>query len=388
MAFVARRQVDRTLADEAPPGWREQLRSALAAAHAAGLVHGRLSPGTVLVEGERVLLGELRLPPGDDDDAFAADLAALDALDPPRRRRRATGVIAAVLVLGALIAAALLLRDAEEDVPGVPAGAVAAGSALAAGGAPRDCSGRAPEAGSVGCTLIGIRDGRPVTAPATGVIRSWTVRGARGDLAVQVVRRRADGNYAEAGRSQYAPVDGTRQVAADVPVRRGDLLGLELGPGAGIAREDGRVLRFAGPLDLPRPPRRPDAAPAGGAPLVRFELVPGARPRVPPSVTGAAAARLPAGRTLAVQTLEPGAGRVLTVRLVEAGGGVALDLFRDGRRRSRTPAPGLDPAGRLDVFEQGFTTADVIRVRWRNPGVRLPLLHGWTVRGDRLVMLH
>ena len=71
--------------------------------------------------------------------------------------------------------------------------------------------------------------------PLRGVIRRWVVRGASGELALQVVRRRG-GGYVSVARSRSAsvPDDGVHVLPANLAVRAGDLIGVQLAPGAAI----------------------------------------------------------------------------------------------------------------------------------------------------------
>lgn len=75
------------------------------------------------------------------------------------------------------------------------------------------------------------------------MIRRWALRGAQGQVLLQVARRVAPGRYITvgSGQPQIVPASDAHAFAADLAVRRGDLLALELRPGAGVG-----VVRRAG----------------------------------------------------------------------------------------------------------------------------------------------
>lgn len=392
--------------------------SALEAAHAEGLAHGSLTAQDVFVAGDRAYLAELVVA-DDEPGAIAADLLAYAGLvgrcrdassrpdtaellrrSWPARRRRVMLGAAAAATLVAAVGVALLdpgPSQAPAPAPPVPAGRIALGSDLVAGRiAARDCEGRRPGRNSAGCTLLPVdAEGRPEVVPRTGVIRAWSVRGARGGMAVQVLRRGSGGRFSEVGRSQFAtvPGSGAHVFAADLPVRRGDLLALELEPGAGVGVREapggGGALTWIGPLELMRTARPADRSGIRGEELlVRFELVAGARRRMPPQAFGAAAEDQPAGVAIEREEVELSAGRVVAVSVVRVGDRIAVDLARSGRRVARIEVPDASPAGRLVVFEQGFTTADFVRLQWRNPGRRPLVIHGFAVRANRLEYIY
>ena len=379
----------------------EDVQAAVGAAHAAGLVHGDLTPDAVFVDGDRASLAELVVPL-DPVEEMAADRRALQRLRegvavpaaplPPRRPRRLMAA-GALIVTVALVAALAVRRDAPAPAPPLTAGAVALGSDLAAGALTvRDCEGRAPDANSLGCTLVPLdAGGRPVAVPADGVLRGWAVRGARGGVAVQVVRRDRRGAYAEVARSQVAVArDGPQRFSAEVPVRRGDLLGVELQPGAGVGtRAGGAAMRWMGPLEIIHAPRPPDgAAPRITGVLVRFDVVPGARLREPPQLVGEAAAAAPPAPSVRGAGVELGSGAGVRLTLVRTASGMAFDLWRGDRRVARMAVPDADPRGRLVSLEQGFAAADYVRLQWRNPRGGPLLVHGYRVSERRLRMLH
>lgn len=422
--FVARRLLGGgTLAQAlaAGPPQPERLRQMLAdvaagleAAHAAGLVHGALSAETVQLDDGRAHLVAL-VAPEDREAEIVADRRAFAALleqvhqvrrvPAPLRQlhaarsvsgRRRVAALAVVVAAAAVVA----LRPAGEQeslAPAVPRGQVAIGSPLSPGPvSARDCEGRGPAENSPSCTLLPVAaDGRPVTAPADGVVRGWAVRGARGTLAVQVVARDPDGRHREVGRSQFVQVsgDGPQRFVTELPVRRGERLALELAPGAGIgvrAAEPGLgAQQWIGPLELIRVPRAPDpSAIRDGAIQVRFDFAPGAARRRPAQLLGDAARSAPAGEVIETEEVEIAGGSVVAVSLVRLPGRLVMDLGRGGRRAARIDVAGADPEGRLVILEQGFTTRDYVRVQWRNPGGDPLVIHGYAVRSDRLELVH
>jgi hypothetical protein len=82
---------------------------------------------------------------------------------------------------------------------------------------------------------------------------------------------------------------------------------------------------------------------------LRVGLLPGGERRLPSTVTGAAAARLPAGRVLKRRT-ERLQGRRIDVALVQLGDRFAIDQFTDRRRAARIDVPGLRPGAQITRF--------------------------------------
>jgi hypothetical protein len=380
--------------------------SALDAAHREGIVHGAVGAGNVLLDGRgRALLSDFGLSGGEPtvqaDRAAFAELVrsslgrsmpllpdpgpvpapghlvrlvrqALPVERTPRRRRRRAGL--AICAAGGLLGAALvLLTGAEpERVPAAAPGAEVLGSSLAGGEVESvDCEGRPPSGGSQACTVVQTRlAGRPLVPAAAGVIRRWTVRGARGKLALQVIRRRGDG-YVAAASTPYALVrdESIHVLPADLGVRAGDRVGVQLAPGAAVGLRPGgtgaATARWLGRLAVePRPVELGAGTGFDHEILVRVEYVPGARPAHAGRLSGRPARQAPAGRELGSRTLEV-RGRVRRVAVVRLEGSVALDLFSGERRLARLPVPEADPAGRLQEFSVSGGTYPV--VRWRNP---------------------
>jgi hypothetical protein len=260
-------------------------------------------------------------------------------------------------------------------VPPVSPGAQVLGSALpSAGVGSVDCDGRTPGGSSPACTVVQTRlPGRLLVAPRDGVIRSWQVRGARGELALQVLRRQG-GRFAVTARSGYeeVPDDGLHVLPAQLPIRAGQVVGVEITPGAAIGvRTDVRAptARWFGPLIWDA--RTPDRGAGSGFDhelLLRVEYMPGAKWSPPAQLTGPAAERAPAGNELVRRNVEVRGGRVRTVALVRLGNGVAFDLFEGERRLARLLIADADPRGGLVTLAP--YSEPVLRLRWRNPDGR------------------
>jgi serine/threonine-protein kinase len=361
-----------------------EVAAALDAAHASGIVHGSVSARNVLVGSDgRALLTDFGL--GDADASAESDRAELQELarsaaavlpPPPRPARRAN--ILAGIAAAALVATAAALFGGSDPKPGhglqVLAGARVLGSALApAGIESRDCNGRPPSGASPQCTLVQTRlTGRVLVAPGDGVIRRWTVRGGRGRLALQVLRPHGR-SFDAVTRTDYADIsgDGLHRLPANLPIRTGDLVGLQVTPGAAIGVRRGvkgaTVARsFAPPTFTARPIDGGAGSGLRYEVLLRVEYVPGARPDVGGLLSGRAAARAAAGVQLASRDVEPRSGQVRTLALVRVEGRIAVDLFDSGRRLQRLTVAGADAGGRA----LGFDTLGepIVRLHWRNPG--------------------
>jgi hypothetical protein len=387
--------------------------SALDAAHRAGVAHGAVAARNVLVDRDgHALLSDFGLGPaeptvaGDRADFLALvrsslgdrmphlpeprsleprDLVRLvrEELSPAkrgsrvRRRRWATATAGIVGVAAAASLAALLVASGSgrDRVPPPETGAVALGSDLASGGISSvDCVGRPPSGGSQACTVVQTRlRGRPLAPSGAGVIRRWVVRGARGELALQVIRRRGD-RYVSVARSRFEPVpdEGVHVLRANLAVRGGDLIGVQLAPGTAIgvrrSAPGATTARWLGQFLIePRPVELEAGSGFDQEILLRADYMRGAQPRRPGELGGRAAQRAPAGSVLRSRTLEVGdvVRRVAVVRLADA---VAVDLFARRRRLARVPAPDADPAGRLLDFNARGVASPVLR--WRNPSGR------------------
>jgi len=384
---------------------------ALDSAHRQGVAHGAVNARNVLVEdGGRALLtdfgvGPARADPASDRAAFAAlvqqclegtaaaattpspDTAAaivrsaVERLPPAARRsrriRRPGWPAALGLGVGAVAAAAFVaVLTAGEGDRGTPPpllrGVQVLGSGLAEPGVSSvGCDGRQASGASLPCSVVQTRlDGRPLTAPRGGTIRRWTVRGASGELALQVIRRRGR-QFDAVARSPTFLVsgDGIEAVAASLPIRAGDLVGLEVAPGAAIGvRRDVRgasTARWIGPLR--RGMQQVDRGAATGFDhelQLRVEYEPGARWRPPGLVSGPDAALAPSGRRLGATDVELRDGRVRAVAVVGTGRQIAIDVFAGERRLARLPVPDADPGGRL--VELVTHERPIVILSWRN----------------------
>jgi hypothetical protein len=372
--------------------------AALDSLHRERRAHGAVHAGNVFADGERGLLTDFGLGPAKataagDREAFAAlvrevlgtatpgppPATALAILgvpgSPSRLRRWWWPVAAAVAVLAVVAAAALSFSSsgvADERPPLALAGAVVLGSALAAQHEDSvDCNGLPPTGSSEACTIVQTRLGAARLVPDRGgVIRRWAVRGARGELALQVLRRRG-GRYFLVARTPYVriPDDGLHVMPANLPVRDGDLVGLEVTPGAAIGVSDARnaeTARWLGPIVLTVRPAEPHGPPIDRELLLRVEYVPGARWRSPGELTGGAAAAAPAGELVTRLRVDPR----LRLELRSTENGVAVDLVKRSRRVVRATVAGAEPGGRLLVFEVTSVRfgKPILRVRWQNPG--------------------
>ncbi|MEA2333407.1 MAG: serine/threonine kinase PknH [Thermoleophilaceae bacterium] len=390
--------------------------AALDAAHRAGIAHGGVTARNVFVAAHghallsdfglaarapsvaddridfavlmRDCLGD-RLPPlPDPRSTEASELvrlarAALPAPRPEARGGAATGrrAIAAAAFVGVVAAAALamlLLGGSNEEGDPVPRpleGARALGSDLAAGATNSvDCNGQPPSGASQACTVVQTRlAGRALVPPGPGAIRRWAVRGARGELALQMIRARGDG-YVSVARTRYELVadKGVHVLPANLSVRTGDRVGVQLAPGAAIGVRPGvpgaTTARWLGQLFLePRPIELGAGSGFDHELLLRVEYTPGPTPAVPGALSGRSARRAPAGRELSSRAFEV-RGRVRRVTVVRLANAVAVDLFAGNRRLARLPAPDADPAGRLLNFGTLGIRSPILR--WRNPDGR------------------
>ena len=271
----------------------DAVAAALAQAHGAGIVHGDVTARNVLVENGRAYLSDFGL--ADDGATPEDDRAALDELvrdrspRAPRRRHvaRAAAAVAAVAIAAGTLALASGDQgtgDSAGDPPPAPAGTQPVGSDLAPGGIDSvGCEGRPPSGASHACTLSQRElSGRPMVAPVDGEITSWAVRGARGTLALQVLRGRGN-RLVQVRRSGDEEIPGAEVHVArsNLRVAAGDRLALEVFPTAsvGIRRSGPRaaVDRWFGPLVEPaRPPERPAGTGLDHELLLRVDIRPAA----------------------------------------------------------------------------------------------------------------
>jgi hypothetical protein len=389
-------------------GLLAEVAGALDAAHDAGSVHGAVCAHNVLVDRDgRALLTDFGL--GDEDVSQRADREAFAALahayggipipDPvpgscseivaraPRERRGRRALVGAGVPAAAAIVVVLATRGSDEQ-PRVPVplpGATVLGSALPAAGVTSvSCTGKAPSENSAPCTIAQTRlAGAATTAARGGVIRRWTVRGARGAMALEVLRPRGL-SYFMVARTPFVriPDTGVHVLPANLPARAGELVALDMTPGSSIGTRvapGATTARWLGPLEWSVRP--PDASTGLDRELMlRTEYVAGARYRPAGRLTGAAAARAPAGRELGRFEVRPG----FSVVAVQVGGRTFIDAYARGRRVERLPVAGADPAGRLISLEIGSVRfgVPIVWLQWRNPTEVVS--HMWTT-GRRLL---
>jgi hypothetical protein len=250
-----------------------------AAATLDGAVHGDLTEHDILIDadGRALVTGFGR---AGDDATAEDDRRALQRLRPVRRRRIV--LVSCVLAIAAAAATTVLLAGGGgDDAPPLTPGARAVGSALAPGGLDTvDCDGATPSGSSVPCTIMQDElPGRPLTAPAAGIVRAWAVRGAGGPVALQILRAQGD-RFVAYNRSATITIDDahvTTVVPSDLSVPRGARFALEVAPGGGVGIRRGvagaSTARFSGPLRSD--PRGKDPGTARGEELLlRVDVVP------------------------------------------------------------------------------------------------------------------
>jgi hypothetical protein len=394
--------------------------AALDAAHQAGQVHGAVAAKNVFVEpGDRALLSDFGLGATDasmrtDRAAFAdlvwqlggralaADTSSATASEivaaafPRQRRWAMPAVLGVVAAIAATLAIVLLVdgRRSQETVPPVLPGAVALGSTLESAGAESvDCAGQTPSGSSEACTVAQtMLMGRAVSPARAGVIRRWAVRGAQGQLALEVLRR-VRRTFFMVARTPYVNIrsSGVRLLSANLPIRPGDVVGLALTPGAavGIRRGDRRAqtARWFGPLIYEvRPPERGPGTGFDDELLLRVEYSPGARWRIPGSLIADAAAAAPPGRVVGRYVLRRGTNPA-AFAIVRVGREVAADLVVGSHRLARLPVAAASPEGELRSieFRRARFGRQILLVRWQN--ARSIIEHEYAVNDRSLTLL-
>ena len=390
--FVASRLVrGRTLAEftsaehVAPRQLRallEPVASALEAAHAAGIVHGAVNERNVLVDGAGAAhltdfgLGRM--------GTVAADRKALDSLyglAGSRRRRwreRPSARAAAALAVAGVVLV-IAVGSGENERPGSTARTI---------GCAED-----PGPNTPACTLSqSTGSDEPLEVERAGVITGWRVAGASGDLTLQVIRG-DDRKPFVRGFSQLARPsdDGPQEFPAQVPVERGDRIGVLLGPGATIGEltgiSDRSVVRWSGAL-------APDPNDHGfdridGELQLDVLIEEGARQTPPDQLTGRVAAAAKAGRVLGSRFVDLESGETVRVDLVRVDDALVLDAFEAGRRLARIDVPDIQPGGELLNLDEYAYCGDRhgVCLRWVNKGAATPITHAYrfTGRAFRLI---
>lgn len=361
----------------------DEVGSALDAAHAEGIVHGDVSARNVLVSGGRAYLSDFALTPGGSVEQDRDALAELIRDHPPPRvrlRGPARAVIAGALaagVLGGALIAGLRPAGGESDpvdpAPPVPAGTQPIGSDLAPGQIESvDCDGN-PAGGSSRACSISQRAlaGEAIRVLGDGTITSWAVRGARGELSLQVLAGAGKRSIVVA-ESAVERVPGPEPHVAEVnlPVAAGDRIALRVAPGAavGVRGQGPPALteRWFSPLDDLPPPRAPEERAGSGLDrelLLRVAFSPRPGVNAIEQLEGDAAAAAPTGRVLTARSVQVSGGGLRRVAVVALGEGVAIDLFDGSRRVARAPMPGAKASGRLARIAAAGAS---LRLRWRN----------------------
>jgi hypothetical protein len=321
------------------------------------------------------------------------------------RAALAAGILLVAAAIGA--GGALLLDGGDGDVaaveevpvPPVPDGAQALGGDLAAPDRALDCRGKPATPDSPTCAIVqsdlGDADAT-LLAPADGVIVGWAVRGASGDLVLDVIRPRGTDTLRPV-RSQweYAGNAAPHYFKTRLPVEQGDQVGIELGTGASIGVSD------AAGATTERW-RKPSGG-AYGAPdleagtgfdyelALRVDFIAGDRVPAPPRLTGDAAAKAPDGFVRASQPLKVDDPDPIQLRvdLVEIGPEVALDVFRGDVRTQRIFIPDLRSLGvpvTLEAFRYPGEAFGEVGVYWVNPSSGKSIFHDY-ILGEGAVEL-
>lgn len=359
----------------------EAVTDALVAAHRAGLVHGRVAAHNVIVDDAGTpYLADLGLGrPGSE----TVDLEALAALSArrPGRVRRGRVYLAAALVAGLAVIAGVVFAGGGESAgddaapaPPVASGARPLGSNLAPG--PQRSTGCAPDPGpsTPPCTIGQIEVREP------GVVRRWAVRGADGELTLQVLRARGS-RVVRVGFSQPRRAVGTGPQAfpAMLSVERGDRVAVLLSPGARIGLRTGASDASALRWDGRRTPLPQGSQALAGELLLRADVEAGEQAGSPRQITGERAARAEPGRVAAETGVEIEGRGTVEVRLVSLGGTIALDSFRGSRRLARIPVPDLEVGGRALELTGACEYPRSVCLSWLNDGDARPVIHAYSL---------
>jgi Protein kinase domain len=333
---------------------------------------GCASDFVAAVRGALERSGAIELPPPPPPGAEALHASTTDEpLAPvparvapvPRRPTRAALLVALGVLAGAAavaVAWAVLGSGDETQVPVAPAdraGLVYVGADLN-GGPTRtlDCRGRAAASASPACTVTqAALPGATVVVPRDGLIRQWSVRGARGDVTLAVLRPREGGLFQVAlSDTETAGSAEVQTFRSAVDVEAGDRVGVVVGPASAVGVRPGvagaRIDRWIPPVPgTGRPPDRRGGSGFDSELLVRVGIAPGAAQKSPPRVAGAAAERLPAGEALARTRVKLGT-RSVRLALVDAAGRTALDAFAGDRRTARIGIGEMRPGAAITRF--------------------------------------
>jgi hypothetical protein len=174
----------------------------------------------------------------------------------PSPRVVGAGAVAALAAAG--IAFALTAGDGEDGGGRRAAGTVVIGSTLDADATRGECSGD-PELSRPRCTMLQTAlPGRRVTVPFDGVVDRWRVRGAKGTMAIAILRGDDELRRVAASTSQRVASTARHEFETSLRVRKGDRIALQLAQGAhfGFARgghPGARLARWIPELTSGRP---------------------------------------------------------------------------------------------------------------------------------------
>jgi hypothetical protein len=296
-------------------------------------------------------------------DATAETPVRLPPQKPPGRRRILPWVAGAAAAGAALALgiSALVADDtgrAEAAVPPPLHGARVLGSDLKQPGTTLDCRGEAVVPTSPECTIAQVAlPGATLVVPEDGVVRRWGVRSAQGEMALAFLRPRRGGasQYARS-RDEFVGNDGLYMFSTDVAVERGDIIGLIVVGGSGVGARPAKnatTERWIPHVGGTRRPEYPAGSGFDNELLLRAELIPGAKQRIPHSVAGPKVAELPAGRVVARRKSHFHNGKSVEIDIVQLGTRYVIDEILDGVRAARTDVPGWVAGGKVVTFEVG-----------------------------------
>ncbi len=285
-----------------------------------------------------------------------------DGPRPSSRKRSFTVALLGGACVALTVACVLLALSDDNDqasqpegaVPPPAEGSVSLGSALEAEtSAPASCTGRESGLGTRPCSIAQFDlPGAALRSPVDGVVTSWSIAGAKGDVALQVMRTEGDDSY-QVARTQYLSVPDRIPLTfdADLPISKGDFLALSLAPGAtaGMApNEEATTNRWFPQLGGYPSRSAPDEGPGTGVDgeiLLRADVKEGAKPELPELIDGPKAAKLESGRLIKSTTMRLDNPKTVRLDLVAMDGQVYLDLFNRGERAARMEVPDASPFG-------------------------------------------
>ena len=398
-SFVATRYVHgRTLAElvaedrPSPSRLAELLRpisDALSTIHGAGLTHGRINARNIIVDGAgNAFLADLGLETGGSAEQDRRALTDLQALARPHRRDRArllraaaVGGLAVLAVVGAVSVVGEPAGAQNAPAPPIPVATEPLGSELAPGPAETVGCGEDHSPNTPACTLVhSSAAGSAVTVERAGVVRSWAVRAASGDIALQVVGKRGGDPFLRS----FSPIE-TLADGAPMLSRRTSRSRPEITSGCCWlrARASGRVRSPAPPSamregTIPFEPAAGSSKREEGELLLRVDVEPGGEPDLA-QVTGPDAREAPAGDVLAELGLHVRGQRATRAQVVEVEGVIALDLVRGRTRIARVDVSEADADGTLISLDGDCGFQRGLCLRWLNRGESIAVVHAYRV---------